>query len=630
MQTKKSIWYRLTALFAVITLMFGVPAYAADTANTTNMANTPNYAQRMTQTITQVEYNRDLRILERALRTQNNDAAVRAAIETVLADIDAFSTMQVVTQNVYNRDVNNTVAVTQTQQAADAYTQAVTDFYTVLKVGANTPYAATIDAILGADASESLRYFDASMLDTESSDVEKNLLYQYDQLAAQNTTVTIDGKTWTWETLTEKQNELSDKQIANIYRQLAQTANQPKAEVYAQLVENRTKQAKAAGYDNVLAQMNETVYLRDFNAEDIEAYCAYVAEEIVPIYTEWKAVLQQEDAQTQLEALAGRSTAETMDFAKSLLSQIDWKLVQNYEYMRSHGLYDISDPLPGRTTGAYTIGMSQYQDAFLFQTKVGGYWDLRTLLHEFGHFSAELENTNPALLSTSILDVAEIHSQALELLTAQQANQVFSADLAEAYRAAAAVDILESVVMGALVYSFEDAVYQTQPKTVTEYNQLFAKVQDDFGVEMYPSFETENGKECFDWVNIEHIFHTPGYYLSYSTSAFAALDIWMYAQQDWQGGVDLYMQAVEDYVDIPYQEFLQYLELDSPFTTAGRENLVSGLEAVTLYDATQQASTQTTQTTQTNTAYDESMTYDMLRQQDIQIPQEIDTVLPAA
>ena len=78
------------------------------------------------------------------------------------------------------------------------------------------------------------------------------------------------------------------------------------------------------------------------------------------------------------------------------------------------------------------------------------------------------------------------------------------------------------------------------------------------------------------------------------------------------------------------EEFLQYLELDSPFTTAGRENFVSGLEAVTLYDATQQASTQTTQTTQTNTAYDESMTYDMLRQQDIQIPQEIDTVLPAA
>ena len=242
MQTKKSIWYRLTALFAVITLMFGVPAYAADTADTTNTANAPNYAQRMIQTITQVEYNRDLRILERALRTQNNDAAVRAAIETVLADIDAFSTMQVVTQNVYNRDVNNTVAVTQMQQAADAYTQAVTDFYTVLQIGVNTPYATTIDAILGADASESLRYFDASMLDTESSDAEKNLLYQYDQLAAQNTTVTIDGKTWTWETLTEKQNELSDKQIANIYRQLAQTANQPKAEVYAQLVENRTKQ----------------------------------------------------------------------------------------------------------------------------------------------------------------------------------------------------------------------------------------------------------------------------------------------------------------------------------------------------------------------------------------------------
>lgn len=620
MQSKKSIWYRLTALVAVITLVFGVPAYAADT---------PNYAQRMTQTITQVQYNRDLRILERALRTQNNDAAVRAAIETVIADIDAFSTMQVVTQNVYNRDVNNTAAVTQMQQASESYTNAVADFYMALKIGVDTPYAKTIDAILGEGTSDSLRYFDASMLDTASSDAEQNLLYQYDQLAAQNTSVTIDGKTWTWDTLKEKQNDLSDKQIAKIYEQLAKTANQPKAEVYAQLVQNRTKQAKAAGYDNVLAQMNETTYLRDFSAEEIEAYCAYVAEEIVPIYAEWKDILQQQDAQTQLEALAGRSTSETMDFAKSLLSQIDWKLVENYEYMRSHGLYDISEALPGRTAGAYTIGMSQYQDAFLFQTKIGGYWDLRTLLHEFGHFSAELENTNPALLSTSILDVAEIHSQALELLTAQQADQVFSPDLAQAYRAAAAVDILDSVVMGALVYTFEDAVYQTQPQTVTEYNQLFAKVQEDFGVEMYPSFQTENGKECYDWVDIAHIFHTPGYYLSYSTSAFAALDIWMYAQEDWQGGVDLYLQAIEDYVDIPYQQFLQYLELDSPFTQTGRANFVSGLEAVALYTDTQQA---VSQTTQSNAAYDlqESMTNDMLRQQDVEIPQDIDTLLPAA
>lgn len=629
MHGKKSIWYRLTALVAVITLVFGVPVFAADT---------PNYAQRMTQTNAQMQFKQDLRILEKALRTQNNDAAVRTAIQTVMTDIDAFATVQAVAQNVYNRDVNNTAAVTQLQQAVDSYTQAVADFYTVLKIGVNTPYAKTIDAMLGAGATESLRYFDASMLDTENSDAEQNLLYQYDQLAAKNISVTVDGKTWTWDTLKEKESELSDTQFTKIYRQLAQMANQPKAEVYAKLVENRTQQAKAAGYDTVLAQMNETTYQRDFSAEDIEAYCAYVAKEIVPLYTEWKSILQQEEASTQLEALEGRSTSEMMEFANSFLSQIDWKLVQNYEYMRSHGLYDISEALPGRAAGAYTIGMPQYKDAFLFQTKVGGYWDLRTLLHEFGHFSAELENTNPAVLASSILDVAEIHSQALELLTAQKADNVFSPELAEAYRATAAVDILDSVVMGALVYTFEDAVYQTQPKTVTEYNQLFAKVQDDFGVEMFPSFKTENGKECYEWVDIAHIFHTPGYYLSYSTSAFAALDIWMYAQEDWKGGVDLYLQAIEDYVDIPYQQFLQYLELDSPFTQAGRENFIKNLEAVTLYDTTQEAATQTTQTTKSNAVYhlqqnmkyEEYEKYDMLRRQDMMYPQDMDLLTPAA
>ena len=44
-------------------------------------------------------------------------------------------------------------------------------------------------------------------------------------------------------------------------------------------------------------------------------------------------------------------------------------------------------------------------------------------MHEFGHYNAAYHDPMPAIYMTSVLDVAEIHSQGLELLITKYADE---------------------------------------------------------------------------------------------------------------------------------------------------------------------------------------------------------------
>lgn len=89
---------------------------------------------------------------------------------------------------------------------------------------------------------------------------------------------------------------------------------------------------------------------------------------------------------------------------------------------------------------------------------------------------------------------------------------------------------------------------------------MFRELSLEYG---YTYYDTE--EEAYDWVDVPHTFSSPMYYVSYGTSALAALDIWTIALEDRQAGIDKYMELTTYGLTTTYCELLEKCGLKSIF-----------------------------------------------------------------
>ncbi|MBO4493542.1 MAG: hypothetical protein J5724_04055, partial [Ruminococcus sp.] len=163
--------------------------------------------------------------------------------------------------------------------------------------------------------------------------------------------------------------------------------------------------------------------------------------------------------------------------------------------------------------GAFTDELPTQNSAIIFIGYMDSYRSrLTAAIHEFGHFYATFFDDTHALISKNNLDIAEIQSQGLELLFMQFYDDIYgkSANSMKLYRI---LNILDSVVSGFLVGEFEYSVIKNKDSLSPE--------------EVVDTFNSYLGKLEIDYhlYEIPHIFESPGYYISYATSALASLDL---------------------------------------------------------------------------------------------------------
>ena len=64
---------------------------------------------------------------------------------------------------------------------------------------------------------------------------------------------------------------------------------------------------------------------------------------------------------------------------------------------------------------------------------------------------------------------------------------------------------------------------------------------------------------------VPHIYHSPLYYISYGTSAFPALRLWIESDTDWEGTLDRYMTLSATGSSEPYRKTLRECEIGDIF-----------------------------------------------------------------
>ena len=301
--------------------------------------------------------------------------------------------------------------------------------------------------------------------------------------------------------------------------------------VFVELVQVRDDIAKWNGYDNYYEYAFES-YGRDYEHEDIETLSEIAKDEIVPLFYEiydtwWELPYPEHvedfyDEQEILENLAG------------FICSIHPDLSEAYWYLLNNKTYDIEWSEKKASTG-YTDNLPAYRAAFIFNSPYDNYQDYSDLVHEFGHYNAAYHDPTPAIYMTSVLDVAEIHSQALELLITHFADELYGED-APFMTLDVIFRMLNSVLSGCMYDEFQKTVYENPDMTLEEI--------DDLAEELCFAYAMDgSGAERYDWIDVSHNFDMPCYYVSYATSAVSALDIWRKSLDGWEGAVDRYMQV---------------------------------------------------------------------------------------
>ncbi len=327
-------------------------------------------------------------------------------------------------------------------------------------------------------------------------------------------------------------------------------------EIYIKLIENRQKQAEVLGYDDYI-EYSYYMYGRGYDDEDLENLCQYVKEYAVSLDEELLDIIWDCD---NVDAMFDEEVTEEMVWAVvgPTVAEMDSSLAESFDRMMTLGLVDNGFSENKMDVG-FTTFFPYYGDAYIFNSPYGYFQDYYDMFHEFGHFNAELQNNIPALISPDCLDVDEIKSQALELLSIYYTKEKYG-DEAGALAAILIYTKVDTVIDGCLYDEFQKAVYSEEDLTVDRINEIFEDICREYDRDPY-YIDGENP----DWMMVSHNFDQPFYFVSYAISALSSLDIFIKGYNDREAGMDTYLKMVSLGYACSYGEVVEYCDLKDIF-----------------------------------------------------------------
>lgn len=306
------------------------------------------------------------------------------------------------------------------------------------------------------------------------------------------------------------------------------------AELYVELVEIWKKEAELAGYESCAKYMYDQYYLRDYSPTDAQKIWDTAKHDFSPLLFEAiSQVLDAADRAGERFAYDGSDTAvlQALAYGAAGLSP---EIRDACAYLTEYGLYDIAYSEDKLDQG-YTIWLSAYEVPFIFNCPYGDYYDFCTMFHEFGHFVSAFYGDTQSVSDACDLDLSELQSQGMEVMFFQFYDEIFGEENAAAIRAETLINLIDSVVEGALYDEFQQKVFEEEDLTAARVKELYLQTCQDYGISAYEGLE--NG-----WMDVIHNFEAPFYYISYAVSAMPALELFVRQEEDPAEALDSYLR----------------------------------------------------------------------------------------
>lgn len=562
---KKRLLSLLVSLLLLVSLSPAALAAENTAVRETNFFTSQEHADLDYDEMTYVHMDTEQIIKEAdAIRALCQDEANAAqAVERFIALIGQLlelATMDTLAYIRHSQNVMDTKAAEELAYCEAAYTEVTDAIRQLARDALLSPCGEIFKKNLSEeDAAYYLNYTNMSQELMALLAQELALETRYNQTAA-SLSVPYGGKDWTDNTayFALAAGELSAEEYNTIQQAYVEKQNAALGEIYLEMIPLRRELAERSGYDSYPDYAYDVLYQRDFTPEDVRAFHKAVKEG--GFYSIAGSLRTLASNGLDREVYYGDYTGDdTIELVEGYIKQMSSEMAEAYGYMRLHGLYDIKSA-DYKDGSGYTTILTSYGAPFFFNTPSGFFGDFTTMIHEFGHYNhfywvvADLEG------EAKSNDLAEVHSQGLELLFSHWYEDIFgeSAQFAMDFLMA---NLVKVICEGALHDELQQYAYTTENVTLEQINRKYRQLCAEYGV-----VDQDDPREMmYDWVQIPHTFVTPCYYISYAVSSAGAFAFWLDAQQG------EYFDAVDDYLrftalpgELGFQASFEELEMDNP------------------------------------------------------------------
>ena len=354
--------------------------------------------------------------------------------------------------------------------------------------------------------------------------------------------------------ITERVSELTLQYNALIMEYLSYDEETEKiGALYRELVDLHNEEAQIVGYKDYADYAYEASYGRDFTPDDAAALC----EAVKPYARQYFGSLYYNEATyADFSADTDLTERELVGLVTQYMPRVSDDAAKAAAYMEKHGLY-FMDSVDRVSDLGFTTTLDQYNAPFIYLALYGDQNDIQSMFHEFGHYYDAYVNPVPdLLLSVGSLDIFEIHSTGMEALSTGWYEDIYGED-ADLARIRFLDSALYTVFSGCLFDEFQRVVYADPTLTPEQISQTFVTIARSYGLRSF-------GKEFSHyWMQVNHNFESPFYYISYAVSMLASLQIYEMAENDWAAAADFYNDLVSlGAFDYTYCELLDKVGLE--------------------------------------------------------------------
>lgn len=354
--------------------------------------------------------------------------------------------------------------------------------------------------------------------------------------------------------ITERVSELTLQYNALIMEYLSYDEETEKiGALYRELVDLHNEEAQIVGYKDYADYAYEASYGRDFTPDDAAALC----EAVKPYARQYFGSLYYNEATyADFSADTDLTERELVGLVTQYMPRVSDDAAKAAAYMEKHGLY-FMDSVDRVSDLGFTTTLDQYNAPFIYLALYGDQNDIQSMFHEFGHYYDAYVNPVPdLLLSVGSLDIFEIHSTGMEALSTGWYEDIYGED-ADLARIRFLDSALYTVFSGCLFDEFQRVVYADPSLTPEQISQTFVTIARSYGLRSF-------GKEFSHyWMQVNHNFESPFYYISYAVSMLASLQIYEMAENDWAAAADFYNDLVSlGAYDYTYCELLEKVGLE--------------------------------------------------------------------
>lgn len=348
------------------------------------------------------------------------------------------------------------------------------------------------------------------------------------------------------------------------------------AEIYKQMVILNNQLAAKFGYDNYYDYATERVYGRDYTAADLATYHTYVRDHVAgkvgDLVSTWR------DAYGKLSS--------NQDLYKAFMEKDFDYGEDNYVMLYLNSLGDTNMGVAMRDVfesencvfadnknshpTAFQTWLYEAEKPFCLFGSSGQ--EATTIIHEIGHYYAAYTNDD-----IGDYDLCETHSQTNEFLFMNYCSNKLPKNVFRTAMLYQLVNTCGTITLASIVDQFEQRVYslsteELEAMTVEDFDAIMNEIK---AYDEYSGVISNFIDPCVYWKRVA--VSNPVYYVSYSVSAVASLNIYAMALEDPDAAMTAYRALVETagIEDMGYVEALGAAGVVSPFDESSHRNIAS-------------------------------------------------------